>query len=708
MGLYQYETLGDDDFQRLIQALLARSSGHRFRAMPLNKADGGRDAVNDAVVFQVKFTGTPERVDDRVDWLVSAIDGEQEKIKRLAKRGCREYVLATNVGGTGGLDKGTIDKLDRELAQRASAWGLDNITAWWRDDVDARFAVADHATKVAFLRALPADEALAITLIDRSQSARASDLALSAYLAYQFEVDNKVRFEQVDLSGPTVDRLFVDVAAASGTPNSVAHSLLAELGQRVDDHDSGTHDQPVAGAARLLLHPKWRGNALIIGGPGQGKTTLLQYICQAHRARQLNRDDYQQSIPQQHLKALVRVPLRVDLREYASWRGKPVASPPAKKRSKQKKQVQVTYAIEIFLAEKITEHSGGIEFKVEDLASLVASRPVLLALDGLDEVADLTRRHEVAAQIAAAATRLQQNAADIMILVTTRPGASISDVLTSEHFPTLHMQRLTTDLRLGYLGRWAQQAGLHPDQVNDLRNTFIEKQSLPHVRELSSNPMQLAILLHLMQRRGILPEQRTELYSDYVKTFLDREAPKEPVVRLHRPIVEDVHAYLAWHLQSESERGRSNGALTADQLQQLLDEHLRDRGNRGQLVHELFKAITGRVICLVERPAGIEFEVQPLREYFAARYLHDDAPLKGEKNTKDDRLDALLRRPYWSNVLRFFAGMLSKGEVRGLPPIFAAFGKRGLSMSCRSRVRWPSNCSKTRCSSGREHCQFAM
>lgn len=671
VGHYQYETLGDDDFQRLIQALLARSLGHRVRAMPLNKADGGRDAVHGVVVFQVKFTGAPDAVDDKVTWLLAAIDGEEIKIRRLVARGCRDYVLATNVGGTGGLDRGTIDRLDKELTRRAAEWGLDHLTAWWRDDVDAQFAVAEPSTKLAFLRALPADEALAITLLNRSNDAERRDLALAAYLANQFDADNKVRFEQADLAGPTVERLFVDVAVASGTLDSPAHALLADLGAPAGKHEAGSDDQPVMGAARLLMQPAWRGNALIIGGPGQGKTTLLQYVCQVHRARHLGRDTYQQAIPQQHLKALVRVPFRIDLREYATWQGKAVAAPSSRKAGKEKKKKRqhdgVTFAIEVFLAEHISRLSGGMEFKVADLAALVAGRPVLMAFDGLDEVADLVRRHEVAAEIAAAAIRLQQNATDIVILVTTRPGAAIADVLDGEHFPVLHMQRLTPELRLAYLGRWAQQAGLQPEQVEELRHTFVEKQALPHVRELSSNPMQLAILLHLMQRRGILPEQRTELYSDYVKTFLDRESPKETVVRLHRPIVEDVHAYLAWHLQSESERGRSNGALTQKQLKKLLSEYLQDHGHPGQLVKQFFDAITGRVICLIERPNGIEFEVQPLREYFAARHLHEGAPLRGDKNTKDDRLDALLRRPYWSNVLRFFAGMLSKGEVRGLP-----------------------------------------
>lgn len=74
-----------------------------------------------------------------------------------------------------------------------------------------------------------------------------------------------------------------------------------------------------------------------------------------------------------------------------------------------------------------------------------------------------------------------------------------------------------------------------------------------------------------------------------------------------------------------------------------------------------------RVLCLIERePGTFQFEVQSLQEYFAAAYIFDHAPTKGDLNSRDDCLNALLERPYWSNVCRFFVGMFSKVEVRGI------------------------------------------
>jgi hypothetical protein len=78
-----------------------------------------------------------------------------------------------------------------------------------------------------------------------------------------------------------------------------------------------------------------------------------------------------------------------------------------------------------------------------------------------------------------------------------------------------------------------------------------------------------------------------------------------------------------------------------------------------------------RVVMIVPRIQGTyEFEAQPLREYFAARYLYDTAsyspPGKEKTGTKPDRFDAIARNFYWLNVVRFFSGCFSKGELLDL------------------------------------------
>ena len=103
-------------------------------------------------------------------------------------------------------------------------------------------------------------------------------------------------------------------------------------------------------------------------------------------------------------------------------------------------------------------------------------------------------------------------------------------------------------------------------------------------------------------------------------------------------------------------------------MKDLLREYLRQENQEEGLVDDLFNGMSERVGALVRRIQGtFEFDVQPLREYFAARYLYDTAPYSPagaeRKGTKPDRFDALARNFYWLNVTRFFAGCFSKGEL---------------------------------------------
>jgi hypothetical protein len=298
---------------------------------------------------------------------------------------------------------------------------------------------------------------------------------------------------------------------------------------------------------------------------------------------------------------------------------------------------------------------------------------MLLVFDGLDEVADIGRRREVVDEISKGISRLREIAISLQSLVTSRPAAfANSPGLPEDTFLYLQLASINRPLIEQYAEKWLKARRLDGKETSDVRRILKDKLDQPHLRELARNPMQLAILLSLIQTRGrSLPDKRTALYDSYVELFFNREAEKSSVVRDYRDLLLDIHRYLAWVLHSEAQTKQNRGSVSADRLRQLVETYLTDEGHDPTLAQRLFTGMVERVVALVSRVEGTyEFEVQPLREYFAARHLYNTAPYsppgRERRGTLPERFDALARDFFWQNVTRFYAGCYSKGELPSL------------------------------------------
>ena len=176
----------------------------------------------------------------------------------------------------------------------------------------------------------------------------------------------------------------------------------------------------------------------------------------------------------------------------------------------------------------------------------------LIVLDGLDEVAEIRQRERVIEEITSAVSRLKAVAASLQVVVTSRPTAFInSPVLPRHTFATYSLESLTRPLIAEYAERWLRSREIDESDASDVRQILNDKLDEPHLRDLARNPMQLAILLSLIHRRGTsLPDKRTALYDNYIDILFDRESEKAAVVRDNRDLLIRIHRYLAWKLQS--------------------------------------------------------------------------------------------------------------------------------------------------------------
>ncbi|MGV9715422.1 NACHT domain-containing protein [Rhodococcus pyridinivorans] len=674
---YDYERFTPDRFQEFCQSLLAQQYTD-IQCYPVGQKDGGRDAVSghgtpDAIAFQVKFKRDRMRSDDGFKLVKGAVDGELEKVKRLADKGATRYVLMTNIAGTSATDSGTMDKVQAYL----DAVMPIPSQVWWRSDLDARlnnsydlkWAFSEVVTSADMFRML-ISEGLGTASTDRM-------VAIRSYLAEQYRRDEKVKFKQADLQSSELLSLFIDVPiridirqGAESSDSSIPRSVAIGVLSKRDHSTMSSHGKFEIGGASLLLHPSAQiglKRVVIEGAPGQGKSTLTQYVCQVHRMRILARERDLKEIPQEHRDLPTRIPFKIDLRDLSSWlqRRSPFTG-------SEVPDGEVS-SVETFIAHQVNHQSGGHEFRAKDLNLLLSNSPALLFFDGLDEVATLEERRTVVDAIDAASVRIDAVSPTTQIIITSRPAATPNTPrFTPESWTYLSLSSIKQRLVYEYTDRWGRARNLSAGDIKEIKEVLARKLESSHLKDLARNAMQLTILLNLVHARGqALPDHRTSLYDSYVEVFFNRESDKSRTVRDNRQLLVDLHGFLAWRVQSDAEANHTNGRLTHDELRNLIADFISRREYDDDVVSALFDGVVQRIVALVSRVEGtFEFEVQPLREYFAARHLYDTASYSPsgspQKGTKPEIFESISPNPFWLNTTRFYAGCYSVGELAGL------------------------------------------
>ncbi|MBP0615698.1 NACHT domain-containing protein [Jiella mangrovi] len=681
--MYHYEILGDEKFQQLCQVLIT-SSFPEAQALPVGQPDGGRDSFvrhqilynrtaakhgKELNVFQVKFVKDPNSKTER-EMIEALIKSEAPKIERLRARGMKNYFLITNLKGTSHIDAGSIDRVNNLLSEFI---GVPSY-CWWRDDLDARLN-AQPAIKWSFPEILKATDLLdSLMRSELGENSERRMSAIKAYLSSQYDDDQELKFKQTDLRSTMTD-LFVDLPmrVTKSNPQRV-HRSIRYVGasprvvySNAREYIVGFGDNSELAADFILQTALSSVRRIVIeGAPGQGKSTVTQFICQVLRMHLLNKKSDLANIPKSFSGIPIRVPFRVDLRDLAKWISgtnpfvsKATSLPDSEPRS-----------LEGFLAAQVRLTSGGHEFNVSDLTQIARASQILMALDGFDEVADVGLRKQLVEEISRGVNRISNSSErPVMAIVTSRPAAFAKSVIfpreSWSYFELLPLERRQID---DYTKRWTKAKGLKGNEALQLQQTLDVKMQEAHTEYLSKNPMQLTILLSLINSRGSsLPEKRTSMYDAYMDTFFSRESEKSEIVRENREILIDIHRYLAWKLQTAAEGGE-NGSIEYGALRSELFQYLDREGEDTTIINDLFDGIIERVGALVSRVQGTyEFEVQPLREYFAARHLFETAPYSVSdehyKGDKFERFKALVSNPYWLNVARFYGGCFTKGEL---------------------------------------------
>ena len=327
--------------------------------------------------------------------------------------------------------------------------------------------------------------------------------SLRAYVAKQQVDDREIKFKQARLTRSLVD-LYVDLplamkssGAGRGTnyrgprqTNAALNEYLTRLDYAADlDADIDFHydsEAPLA-ATFFLAMPLACGVTRFVleGAPGQGKSTVTQFICQVNRIRLLNEPAQLTQLEGDYGSGPIRTPFRVDLRDYAVWlAGKhPFAEdepmPPAARHR----------SLESFLTMQVAWYAATDSFRQDDLLELFQRSHCLIVLDGFDEVADIGVRTEMVSEICDAAARLGAISRSAQIILTSRPAA----FARSPGFPESDWVHLRlTDLRLpdisAYRDKWIRAEGLTAREAKPIAATLSGKLSQPSHSRFGQKP----------------------------------------------------------------------------------------------------------------------------------------------------------------------------------------------------------------------------
>lgn len=704
---YDLSRLSTRAFEQLVQALAAAVIGPGIVVFG-DGPDGGREATFDGrmphfptrhaswdgyLLVQAKFRQREAGSVKDADWALAELKKDLEKFSD-AKRALRKpdyYLFATNVVLTPVARRGGKDRVAGFLRDWCHKQGLKGFHIWDHDQL-CTLLDAQQDVRAAYRAWITPGDVLAAVLEQMRPQRPDFRSVMHAFLQKELRADQYVNLGQAghrEADRTPLARVFVDLpigdtigqaevptghpegdasrfadpfgdteeAESEGTvPNGAMTDLMILGGQRLDPAS-----QPVRERQDILGQDKAPvpGRIVLIGGPGQGKSTLSQFLCQVHRVALLGLDPGpllpaevtdtcslirgQCTAESLTLPVVPRFPLRVVLNHFA--------------KSLADKKATSLFA---YLRDCIARGAER-EIAPDDLHAWLGAYPWLLVLDGLDEVPASSNRTEVLDAIQDFLIDAHNANADLLLVATSRP-QGYNDDFSARYYR--HRQLLPLDVKraLHYAGRLANERwGGDPDRVARVLARLRRAGAEEATARLMHSPLQVAIMTLLVDSAGDPPSERWRLFSDYYRVIYDRERQRDiPAARLlgdYQADIDAIHQRVALHLQVESEQaGGTDATMDSDAFATLVDRRLGEEGHapadRQRLTKEIHELALQRLVFLVApREGTVGFEVRSLQEFMAAQCLTN-----GPDDEIGRRLRAIAPAAHWRNVFLFAAG----------------------------------------------------
>ena len=608
-------------------------------------------------VIQAKHKSRLEGGKEDVDWLLTTIQKEvnawlsKDKDRQPKPR---NLLFITNVRLSAVPKDGGIDRVSAAMKKHAKSLDLHGWAIWHSAHV-SRLLDNHPGIRQTYLGLILTGDLMSEMLQVVQDDFREPLKALTSFVVKELLAQSTVRPTKAG-GGPNKEHLYdIGIDLPAQEVNNVAAS--------------GEEPQPTDFAANMISFgnsrkdiTKGRFCTVLVGGPGQGKSTVGQLICQAYRAAIL--EEQADSLPYEHravlkhtldhlkdtgipLPRLRRWPMYVRLSEYS-----------------ERIIGQEDYSLLAYITDELNKRVPSQTVQKKHVHAWLKHFPWMLVLDGLDEVPDTATRTTLFSKISDFMVDAAEQNADISILATTRRQGYENDLRTLEP-REFELIALNTTKALNYARQLVtSRHSTDPTFADDIHSRLTVATQDEMTAKLMGTPLQVSIMASLLEDRIRLPRTRHALFDEFYNTIFRRESNKLGMVGKrvleHQFSIDALHneAGILLHVQAEK-TGQADAHLTTDQLRILAENHLcgtmtYEPADAARAAKEIIDLATDRLILLIE-PSSNQwgFELRSFQEYMASKFL-----VAGDPLVVMERLKVLAKSTHWRNTWLFAAGQV--------------------------------------------------
>ena len=412
---------------------------------------------------------------------------------------------------------------------------------------------------------------------------------------------------------------------------------------------------------------------ILLGDPGSGKSTFVNHLAHGLVAHQLGLGSYWKSrlcdfrtgLAEEQLDLL---PILITLRDF-------VGSLPD---SLPQGSDAPFNELAGFIEKKLQIQR--LQFAQIPIFNLLNDGQVIVLLDGLDEVTNVTQRRFVRDAV----SQFEQAYPNCSYLITCRilsyqpplEGEQKNDLrLNKQRFPTLELAPFDEKQRDQFVDSWYEELVNNGKLINTVKAKGDAKRLKSSIRrtdlwKLAGNPLLLTIMALVHTDNKQLPDGRAELYNETIKVLLwrwdsikqtgdDLPPLKKLLSEANRNELELIQAMssvaFAIHGKKNNANSQGNSEIVMHKLYQALSSLNNDHGWIAQVV-SLMKERAG---LLVERVPGIfAFPHRTFQEYLAGVYLANSYDSEGEPDFHKQAAN-LAHLPEWRTAILLAVGYLT-------------------------------------------------